>query len=337
LARLNILQGTLRGKLGKITGCVWKGKPVIRAAIYSKTPSNMLQTASVRAFEKLNRVASAIARVGFAHTGLSAKNMHKHNAVASWLKPSIRNHIFEPQNLSAIIPLSDNVKLSRFIFNYSTNECIVSFQLSPDYVPLPNSYLHFVVFDDLANTYYSQCDIVRNFTTNFFIDTFGLQVYSVLAFVSEPYKNKRVCKNLIYKKGAGMRYSLEEQLTGDIWLDGRPIYQRTFMSNDHVFVVNTSNVIRFPAPGVSALLKAEINTIDNDSNTRFRTGAVIGQISAEPQDVSATCTFNYTFDGQTLNSGITCRHQTVVSNMNNAIIYVTFFYTKQSDQPVVDG
>jgi hypothetical protein len=204
-------------------------------------------------------------------------------------------------------------------------------------VPLPNSYLHFVIFDELGTAYYSSCDIVQNTTSNFFIDTFGLQVYSLLAFISEPHKKTRVCKNLIYKRGAGMRYSLEEQLTGDIWLDGRPIYQRTFMSNNHSLVSTVTTLIHFPEPDVSALIKSEINSIDNNNGTPFRANALLGQSQAEPQTISISTVTNYSRTNNAFNLSIVCRNQAQATNMNNAIIYVTFFYTKQSDQPVVDG
>ncbi len=96
MAEMNILNGTYHGRLGRTTGVKWKNKEVVKGKIWSKTPNNETQTKSVRAFECLNRIASAIAKNWWQWLGLSDSKMLKHNAVARLLKDCVTGHTFTP-------------------------------------------------------------------------------------------------------------------------------------------------------------------------------------------------------------------------------------------------
>jgi hypothetical protein len=49
-------------------------------------------------------------------------------------------------------------------------------------------------------------------------------VFSMMAFLSEVKLGRRWLHGFAFKEMVGLRYSAEEQLTGDLWIDGRPIY-----------------------------------------------------------------------------------------------------------------
>lgn len=337
MATVNILQGSITGSVGKITGSVWKGKPTIRAKVFSKAPPQELQTASVRAFEKLNRISSAIAQTGFARLGLSAKNIHKHNSVARWLSPIIRNHAFEPQNIIDVIPQADNFRITSFVYNPANGKTNIEVRLVNGFVPLPSSYLFVIVFDDNGNTYFAHCDILKNLSAEFFIDNFGKQVYSVLAFHTEPLRNKVISKNLIYKRGSIMRYSLEEQPTGDLWLDGKPIYQKSYSVNlTNVTVGNSFNQIS---------IGEGFDTFINFSFSEINTGVLLGE-NLPIFPVWSSFQGNTPFQHNPLltitpfaekgDDQILVRISTT-SVINELSFIITFHYTKRSDQPVVDG
>jgi len=201
MAELNLLQGKFTGKLGEVTGTTWKGKAIIRASPFSKAPPTASQTACLRSFEALNRISSAIYKIGWSYLGLSDKNIHRHNAVASWLKPAVRNHTFEPSNISEIIKKSDNVRLLAFTYNKSTDETFIKLELSSGFVPVSGSKLFIIVFDDLGNVHYSFLSDVENFTTRLFFEFFEHPTLSLIAFISEPKIKGFNIYNFIYRRG----------------------------------------------------------------------------------------------------------------------------------------
>ena len=337
MAEMNLLQGSLKGKLGNITGQVWKGKPVVKAAIFSKAPPTNAQTRCVRAFECLNRIASTIAAMGWPFLGLSDKKFHKHNAVASWLKPAVRNHIFEPANLVDVIPFSDNVRLSGFTLNKSSGETFLNFTLSNNFVPVPGSKLFALVFDDLGHVLFSHIDDVKNFSSRLFLHSSDELVLSVMAFISEPSRRGYNKYNFIFKRGQGMRYSLEQQLTGDLWIDGRPIYMRSY---EFTLTPNAAanNVGRSLELSRNArLIKHEFQLQALNTSYSHFTNSVLqqGTVSSERTVTSVAVTSSVNSD--TMNFNLSVSNGGTLSEFTNSACFLTVYYTLSSDPPVVDG
>lgn len=223
---MDLLKASYTGSLGNTTGAKWKNKAVIKAKIWSKAPPTASQTASVRAFECLNRIASAIARAGFKHLPLSAKKMLPHNAVAQWLKPAIKNKLWEPQNISEVIPYSNLIEFEFLIIDKATNKGLVRLKYKSQPQELLGSLLFIAVFR--SNAHIADCRIIPMFTEEY---TFQLPepiigIYSAIGFLSTPIDKTNKISNFIYKENQGMKYSTEEQATGDLWLDGRIIYKK---------------------------------------------------------------------------------------------------------------
>lgn len=228
---MDLLKASYTGSLGSTTGAKWKNKAVIKAKIWSKAPPTASQTASVRAFECLNRLASAIAKAGFKQLPLSARKMLPHNAVAQWLKPTIKNKVWEPQNISEVIPYSDLIQFQVLRINKETSTGTVKLGYKSQPQELIGSLLFIAVFGD--NGYIADCRLVPMFTEKY---TFPLpeptfNTYSAIGFLSTPAGKTNKISNFIYKERQGMKYSEEEQATGNLWLDGRMIYQRTMKYN----------------------------------------------------------------------------------------------------------
>lgn len=122
MGTMNLLQGGIKGSVGAHTGLRKHGKNVFKGRIWSKTPPSNLQKRNVRSFESLNRISSAISKEFWQWMGLKQGNMNKHNVVASFFKPIIKDHVFFPPNLQAIIPISDKIGVIDYSIDATTGE-----------------------------------------------------------------------------------------------------------------------------------------------------------------------------------------------------------------------
>lgn len=128
MGKLNLLKAGYSGKVAGTYG-VEKGRQfLIKATPFSHTPHNNLQRQSKDAFTRLNRIASAIARKFWTHLSLSDREMYRNNAVARWLKASLVNHTFYPENLAQVIPLSDELSIYSLDYNTETGELQIIIQ-----------------------------------------------------------------------------------------------------------------------------------------------------------------------------------------------------------------
>lgn len=128
MATMHLLKSSINGSLGSHTGVTLHGKPIIKAKIWSKTPANPTQKASVRSFEKLNRLSSAIAKTFWQWLPLSDKKMYKHNAVAHFLAGVVSGHTFDPEEIKNIIPTGEEVHID--VFNVYTESQKVQISVS---------------------------------------------------------------------------------------------------------------------------------------------------------------------------------------------------------------
>ena len=102
MATINLLTSSFNGKLGAIYGTSQYKKKFVKAVPFSHSPHNLKQTASVRAFEVLNRISATLGKTFFNYLSVSDKNMSKMNAIAHLLKPTVQNNTFNPNNLSQV-------------------------------------------------------------------------------------------------------------------------------------------------------------------------------------------------------------------------------------------
>lgn len=121
MAEQKLIQGTFHGSVGTLTGAKWKDKEVVKQKIWSKTPASPAQKSSVRSFECLNRLSSAIAKAWWYKLGLSNAKMHKHNAVAKLLAPVVANHTFDPSAIEEVFKADGTGAISAYSFDPETN------------------------------------------------------------------------------------------------------------------------------------------------------------------------------------------------------------------------
>jgi hypothetical protein len=264
MAVMNLLKSTFEGSLGRVTGANWKGKPVVKARIFSKAPPSNAQTQSVRAFEALNRISAVIAKQGFSYMGLSQKTMNPHNAVAKFLKPIIKNHVFDIANAIEIIPKDQSQLILGFTHNKTAETATLNIGLGPSFVPLTGTKTFINVFNQYGVSFFSDFIDTSDYLKSFFMPYSPEFEYNAMIFMSEPAYKGVFLHGLDFKKGAGMQYSLDEQLTGDLWLDGRPVYQRTFNCGTSAW--STTDKIIAPSGEATQVLSAELlRTVSNDN------------------------------------------------------------------------
>lgn len=99
MATVNLLTSSFNGKLGAHYGVSQYNKKYVKAVPFSHSPHNAIQNKSVRAFEVLNRISAIISKSFFPFLPLSTRKMSKINAVASFLKPTVKNHKFDAYSL----------------------------------------------------------------------------------------------------------------------------------------------------------------------------------------------------------------------------------------------
>jgi hypothetical protein len=215
MAVMNLLKSTFTGSLGRVTGANWKGKPVIKARIFSKAPSSNAQTQSVRAFEALNRLSVTIARQGFSYMGLSAKTLLPHNAVAKFLQPIVKNHDFDISNAVESIKKDGSQVILAFNYNRYSEIGTLKIGLGPNYVPLTGTKTFINIFDQTGRSFFSDFIDTADYQKSFFMPFSSEIRYNALIFMSEPAYKGVFLHGLDFRKGSDMQNSLEEQLKGD--------------------------------------------------------------------------------------------------------------------------
>lgn len=131
MGTMNTLRADYIGKVGKTYGVRQYGKSIEKAIPFSHSPHNQTQTRSVRAFEKLNRFSAYVAKTFWRYLNLSDKTMYKHNAVAKWLKPCVKNHSFQLENLVEVIPPNSSLRFGNINIDLVAKTAEIEFINTP--------------------------------------------------------------------------------------------------------------------------------------------------------------------------------------------------------------
>lgn len=195
MATMNLLQGNVRGSIGTQTGVRAKGKNIMKAKIWSKTPPNQTQTNCVRSFECLNRVASAIAKKYWYWLGWNQGNMHKHNVVASKFSACIQDHEFTPSLISEVIPAGNAISAVDFRVDMVAHKVVLDVRAN---LPLLNEGLQsacLLVFDGAGHVHLCERMKTPLFSTEFQSDLAPVFPYYFMAFSSTKENGKITLQN----------------------------------------------------------------------------------------------------------------------------------------------
>ena len=148
MGKMNILRADYVGKLGETYGARQRGKGFVKATPFSHSPHNAEQKASVRAFEKLNRFSSYIAKTFWNYLSLSAKTMSKHNVIAKWLKDIIAEHVFNLSKLTDILYSGTSLKLISFSYDFDAKTATIIYSNSPFSVATQEEVIFIALVDN---------------------------------------------------------------------------------------------------------------------------------------------------------------------------------------------
>lgn len=185
MAEINFTQGGFRGRLGVHIGERSKSKQIIRLAPLIAPHQSVKQTASVRAFEKLNRVAGAMARTNFSALGLKAGRMNKHNAVAKILAPLLENYAFSWSNFEKLGKIDDSVEISEFFEEDSKKA--VSIIAKTSVMPEPKRFRAWwvLVLDSEERVVFCACPNSTTLSAQFLRPVFSVGSLHAVAFRTE--------------------------------------------------------------------------------------------------------------------------------------------------------
>jgi len=331
MAEINLLKAGYKGKLGDTTGAQWKDKYTIRSKIWSKAPPTEVQTKNVRAFEKLNRLASGIARTTWNYLPLNDKKMLKHNAVAKWLKPVIRNKKFEPQNAEEIIGSGEQIRIYNFTKNLTSSTLNIKIRTNNN-VPDENKKIVTIIFNaETGNVIHGSVNDYINTNETIWADMKKKQVYQVIAFVSEKHGLNNYTNSFRLKKEAGMQYTLEEQMTQDVWIDGRPIYQKTWQITTPTVPSGSSIDITLPDTGIDYAISDEVVFDAKLDYIQRSTGEIVVVNSQNSQLYAGFVNAYMNMSDGRMRLNIGAGNQTIATRISSTTAIVTLRYVKKSD------
>ena len=190
MATMDLLKATVNGKLGNVYGARQRAKTYIKAVPFSHSPHSKSQTRSVRAFEKLNRFSSGLAKGFWKYLGLSDKKVLKHNAVATLFKPMIANGFFSIQNIKNVIKKDGKTSILNFVVDNTTNTIYIEAQTTELFDKKNGSAWVLIVLDDTGYCYKVISPDKTYYKDNFKIQILPYHQYIAIAFRSDK-KNTR--------------------------------------------------------------------------------------------------------------------------------------------------
>lgn len=131
MGKLDLLQANYIGKVGQTYGVRQYRQSIVKATPFSHTPHNKTQKNSVRSFEKLNRFSAYVAKTFWRNLNLSDKKMYKHNAVATWLKPCVKNHRFQLENIAEVIKSNSSLRITDVSMDFAERTASITFENAP--------------------------------------------------------------------------------------------------------------------------------------------------------------------------------------------------------------
>lgn len=131
MGKINLLKADYIGKVGQTYGVRQYRQSLVKATPFSHTPHNTAQTKAVRAFEKLNRFSSYVAKTFWRNLNLSDKKMYKHNAVAKWLGITVESGTFKLENLITVIPSNSSLRFGNIEIDFNSKTATVAVENSP--------------------------------------------------------------------------------------------------------------------------------------------------------------------------------------------------------------
>lgn len=190
MATVNIIKSSFNGKLGELYGTKQFGNVYLKAIPFSHAPHSEAQTQSVRAFEKLNRFASGLARSVFYTFGVKDNKKLKHNIVASILKPIIKDKTFDIKNLAELMPEDGTTEILEFTVDQTLNTIRARARTNQPVNKNKKEYWIVAIFDETGDVIYSASPDVDYFDETIKTPVLGNR-FAIVAWRSDKRANKQ--------------------------------------------------------------------------------------------------------------------------------------------------
>lgn len=191
MGKINILESGYEGKVGQTYGIKKGSQYYIKAVPFSHTPHNTKQNNSVRAFTRLNRIASNIAKTFWKYLELSDKTMYKNNAVAQYLKASLIDNTFFIENLAEIIESTGKLQLKSGSFNQQTYNFTYTMENEIETEKENEEKIYIAIVTNLCVVKASTQGQGKECTLSSIFNYIDFVYYQILAFKSVPTTRKR--------------------------------------------------------------------------------------------------------------------------------------------------
>lgn len=198
---VNILKASFRGKVGSVYGDDSRGVAKIKAIPFSHAPTKDSVKQQCRAFECLNRVASGIAKYGWAYLNLSDKKMLRHNAVASWLKAGVEGASFDFSKLAETIGTNGTTEIETVSVNRLTGSFSINFSLTGVTTPdNKNNAVVVMLCDDTGKVVFGDNPKTSDYSFSGVARLFTERRYFVVVFQSFKNNGKWKTTGYAYKE-----------------------------------------------------------------------------------------------------------------------------------------
>lgn len=201
MARLNFTKGQIRGTLGNQYGTARKSETVISIRPVGPRHPAQVNTQCVRAFEALNRLSSAVASLCFPWLGLPTKNRLKHNVVASWLKPLVKNHVFNLGNFEEIAPPDNSIFIDTWERNVETGALTLQMHTSAPVSRADGSLWFVFVLDATGRAIYRVAPSSQSLSTVIQTNPFQTGGFSLFAFRVEKRRTRYFYRGFVMLGG----------------------------------------------------------------------------------------------------------------------------------------
>lgn len=190
MATVNLIKSSFNGKLGELYGTKQFGNAYLKAIPFSHAPHSEAQTQSVRAFEKLNRFASGLARSVFDTFGVKDNKKLKHNIVASILKPIIKDKTFDIAKLALIMPEDGTTEILEFTVDQTLNTIRARARTNQPVDKNKKEYWIVAIFDETGEIVLAESLAAEYFDKTIAAPTVGKH-FGIVSWRSDKRANKQ--------------------------------------------------------------------------------------------------------------------------------------------------
>lgn len=185
MSTINLLKGSINGKLGELYGTKQYRNCYLKAIPFSHAPHNEKQNQAFSAFQKLVRFSGGVAKVFKTYLPIETKKQTATNAVTQLFKPIIKNKSFNINYLEDVIVADGAVSIKSFGVNYETNQIFLDVSTTDPINKTLKSVLFIGIFDDTGKMIKTFVPDVTEVSGFFSANLEQGRTYGVVAFRSD--------------------------------------------------------------------------------------------------------------------------------------------------------